>query len=333
MEKLLTISIAAYNVENYIIECLEPFTKCKRINDIEIFIIIDGGTDGTLEKAKAFEKEYPNSIIIVEKENGGWGSTVNYGIEHASGKYFKQLDGDDYFLGENIDELIDYLDLINADIIISPFYTFDDRNGEIIEKAGNEKKDKYGKEFEIREVSEDIIMSMHAMAIKTQILKENNLRLIEKCFYTDIEYIIKVMRLVNSVAFFAKPIYMYRLSRDGQSCGMKGLIKHYKEHEFVTYTILKDYDLHKKDYSGYLDTIIKKRIEKLVGAQYGIFSMLEANPRHYRELTKYNNTLKSLYPYFYQHNTCARIMKLFRRINFKGYWLMMLYYKIKYKGR
>ena len=95
MTKLLTVSIAAYNMEKYIRQALDSLLSCRHAQSIEIFVIDDGGTDHTLEIAKEYAWKHPGTVIPVHKENGGYGSTINYSIEHATGKYFKQLDGDD----------------------------------------------------------------------------------------------------------------------------------------------------------------------------------------------------------------------------------------------
>ena len=75
MSKTLTISIAGYNVEKYIRETLDSLCLGTIIEDIEVFVVDDGGKDNTYEIAKEYEEKYPNSIHAVHKENGGWGST------------------------------------------------------------------------------------------------------------------------------------------------------------------------------------------------------------------------------------------------------------------
>ena len=97
MEKILTVSIAAYNVYNYLNETLTPFLGVKGNDRLEVLIIDDGATDGTLELALEYQEKYPNVFRVIHKENGGWGSTVTTGILNATGKYFKLLDGDDYY--------------------------------------------------------------------------------------------------------------------------------------------------------------------------------------------------------------------------------------------
>ena len=78
-------------------------------DELEVLIVDDGSKDDTAEIAKRYEERYPNTFKLVKKENGGWGSTLNKGIEIGTGKYFKQLDGDDYFSHENLDDFILYL--------------------------------------------------------------------------------------------------------------------------------------------------------------------------------------------------------------------------------
>ena len=100
MGKLLTISIAAYNVEKFIKKTLDSLIVDS--DELEVLIVNDGSKDETLKIAKEYEIKYPNIFRAIDKENGGYGSTINTGIIEATGKFFKQLDGDDWFETESI---------------------------------------------------------------------------------------------------------------------------------------------------------------------------------------------------------------------------------------
>lgn len=90
--KLLTISIAAYNVEKYLEKALTSMVcSPTAMEKLEVIIEDDGSTDGTLSIAKKYEKLYPDVYRAIYKENGGYGSTINNSIVLAQGKYFKQL--------------------------------------------------------------------------------------------------------------------------------------------------------------------------------------------------------------------------------------------------
>lgn len=52
----VSIIVPAYNVEPYLVECMESITK-QTLSDIEIICINDGSTDGTLKILKAMLKK------------------------------------------------------------------------------------------------------------------------------------------------------------------------------------------------------------------------------------------------------------------------------------
>ena len=91
--KTLTISVAAYNVEETLGKTLESFNDSRVYSDLEVLIVNDGSTDHTKEIAQKYEKLAPETFKYVEKENGGHGSTINKCISVATGKYFKVIVG------------------------------------------------------------------------------------------------------------------------------------------------------------------------------------------------------------------------------------------------
>ena len=109
MKKILTISVATYNLGKMIEDNLKSFINLKNIDDIEVLIIDDGSTDNTIEIANTYQTMYPNSIKIIKQKNAGPGSTVNNGLKNATGTYFKMVDGDDWINTEGLDELIQKL--------------------------------------------------------------------------------------------------------------------------------------------------------------------------------------------------------------------------------
>ena len=93
---LLTIGIPAYNVELYIEDTVLSIAKSKNHDKLEILIINDGSSDQTLEIANRLAKEH-SCIKVIDKPNGGHGSAINAALKNATGRYFRLLDGDDWF--------------------------------------------------------------------------------------------------------------------------------------------------------------------------------------------------------------------------------------------
>ena len=66
--------------------------------DVEIIIVNDGSKDRTSEIAHDYMEKYPTIVKVVDKENGGHGDAVNSGLTYATGKYFKVVDSDDWWM-------------------------------------------------------------------------------------------------------------------------------------------------------------------------------------------------------------------------------------------
>ena len=92
MEKVLSIVIPSYNVEQTLGETIESMLDDRILSDIEILVVNDGSKDATALLGKKYEEMYPITVRYIEKENGGHGSTINRGIKEAVGKYFKVVD-------------------------------------------------------------------------------------------------------------------------------------------------------------------------------------------------------------------------------------------------
>ena len=66
------------------------------MNKLEVIVVNDGTPDNSVAVAQKYVDKYPHVFSIINKENGGHGSGINVGAEHATGKYFKVIDADDW---------------------------------------------------------------------------------------------------------------------------------------------------------------------------------------------------------------------------------------------
>ena len=68
-EKVLSISVAAYNLGEMIEDNLKSFCDSGVIDDIEVLVINDGSTDDTAKRAEVFANKYPDSIKVITQKN------------------------------------------------------------------------------------------------------------------------------------------------------------------------------------------------------------------------------------------------------------------------
>lgn len=132
MEKLLTVSVAAYNgaatLQKALESCLVADESLQAL--LDVIIIDDGSTDGTAALAHAFVQAHPGSFRLVSKVNGGYGSTLNTAVELASGRYFRTLDCDDWFDTNALQTLLRRLQSCTADAVYTNYRTVQENGAE-----------------------------------------------------------------------------------------------------------------------------------------------------------------------------------------------------------
>lgn len=120
----ISIIIPCYNVEKYIDRCLESVTKQTiGLEHMEIILINDASTDGTLDKLKLWEQRYSENIILVTyDENIRQGGARNVGLSYATGDYIGFVDSDDWIELDMYETLADEMitgpyDVVNCQLI------------------------------------------------------------------------------------------------------------------------------------------------------------------------------------------------------------------------
>lgn len=220
--KLLSFAVPCYNSAAYMEKCVDSLLKGGE--DVEIIIVDDGSTDATAAIADEYVRKYPSIIKAVHKENGGHGSAVNTGIDHAEGLFFKVVDSDDWVKEEPYMQILDTLRNLaggekTLDMLISNF---------VYEKVG-EKRHKVmrykhalpiGEMFgweDVKHFHKGQYMLMHSVIFRTKLLKECGLRLPEHTFYVDNLYVFEPLPYVKNMYYLDVNFYRYYIGRADQS--------------------------------------------------------------------------------------------------------------------
>lgn len=361
MEKILSVVIPSYNVEKFLRQTLDSFVDERVLPSVEVLIVDDGSSDGTAAIGKEYETNYPGSFRLISKENGGHGSTINRGIAECTGKYFKVVDGDDWVNTEDFVKLVERLKQCDADFVVTNYYEVNNETGEktpvkyeVLQELLKKKEhaDDCAKESPVeeraeeimqepeengndsekstlcfREIADKVMIGMHALVIRSEILKRQHIRLDEHCFYVDVEYILFPVPYVETVAYFDLYVYMYRLAQATQSVSMMGYQKHIQNHidvilhlaEFAeVYSRWKNRETEKADY-------INRRIAAMVGDQASIFMSYPVDNKEMKQkFLEFDAELKEKNPEIYSlSDTVSGTLRLLRKLKFRGYKTIM----------
>lgn len=110
----VSIVTTAYNIEGYIKQCLESIVN-QTYKDIEIIIVDDCGTDGTMEIVHSFHDD--RIKVIKHEKNMGAGWARRTGISACTGEYIITVDGDDWLDTDFIEKLVKNAEETDADIV------------------------------------------------------------------------------------------------------------------------------------------------------------------------------------------------------------------------
>lgn len=229
MDKLLSIIIPTYNMEQYLRYCLDSLLIGENLNKLEVLVINDGSKDKSSEIAHEYQDKYPEVFRVVDKKNGNYGSCINKGLEIATGKYVKVLDADDSFDAQNFEDFVNYLGEIEADLILSDFVIVDETRAVTSSKEYGFDQGVCYSMNEICVSSSFQRMQMHAVTYRLSNLKEINYIQTEGVSYTDQQWIFIPMSVVKTVYCYTKPVYRYLIGREGQTMAVKSVVK-YSDH-------------------------------------------------------------------------------------------------------
>ena len=116
MKNKISIIIPAYNVEQYIQQCIESINS-QTYKNFEVIIVNDGSTDNTLNIIQECKRKY-NWIEIIDIDNHGQGYARNMALEKAKGEYIFFFDADDFIEPLTLELAIRKIEEDNSDLVV-----------------------------------------------------------------------------------------------------------------------------------------------------------------------------------------------------------------------
>ena len=218
----ISILVPTYNQENYLREALDSLIN-QTLDDIEILCINDGSTDKTpqiLEEYRFKDKR----IKVINKQNSGYGATMNVGLDNATGDYIGILEPDDFVKNTMYENLYKLASENDLDMVKSDFYYYMTKDNSS-RQAGLIKKQNTGK---VLTVKDDIFMlklppSIWSSIYKRSFLNENNIRFLETpgASYQDTSFAFKTLSSAKRIMFTTKAYLYYRQDNENSSIHRK----------------------------------------------------------------------------------------------------------------
>jgi glycosyltransferase involved in cell wall biosynthesis len=114
---LITVAVAMYQSEDTIEAALESIYS-QGFDDLEVVIVNDASTDGSVKKAEGVDSRGIPTRIVTHRENRGLGPSRNTGINEATGRYIVFLDSDDELLPGSLSHIAEVAGASTADLLL-----------------------------------------------------------------------------------------------------------------------------------------------------------------------------------------------------------------------
>ena len=106
MTPLVSVCICSYNHEKYIEYCIESIFS-QDYRNVEILVIDDGSTDGSLNLLNDLKSKSPFPMTVLSQKNSGFiGKNFNKLFSMAKGKYVSIISSDDALLSDAISKKV-----------------------------------------------------------------------------------------------------------------------------------------------------------------------------------------------------------------------------------
>lgn len=212
----VSIIIPIYNVEDYIIECLQSVANQTMTEGVECILVDDCGKDNSVKLALDFINAYKDKIefkMLHHGHNRGLSAARNTGIKSAKGDYVYFLDSDDTIDAKCMELMYGCVEKHgNIDLVQGAFYE-------------NEKEHKDGSPYRLPESTDDQkiiknflltfagdVVGAQSRLVKKEMLIKNNLFFKEGIIHEDNHWTFFLAKYVHSMAFCREATYYHRFN-------------------------------------------------------------------------------------------------------------------------
>jgi len=122
MAPKVSVLVPIYNVELYLRQCLDSVVS-QTLKDLEIICVNDGSSDRSLDIVKEYASR-DSRVVILDKENSGYGDSLNAALDIATGEYIGIVESDDWAESNMFAYLYGLASAERAEVVKSNYFSY-----------------------------------------------------------------------------------------------------------------------------------------------------------------------------------------------------------------
>ncbi|MGK0541280.1 glycosyltransferase family 2 protein [Propionimicrobium lymphophilum] len=219
MNPAISVLVPIYNVQDYLHECLGSLAA-QDMSDVEFICINDGSKDGSRDIIQEF-LDKDSRFTVIDKENSGYGASMNRGLEKAKGEFIAILESDDFMEPYALSTLHKAITESGADVVKANFWMYWSTPTERNEFFEAIPANKAGRLIDTS-VDHGIFHakpSIWSAMYRKSFLDKNQIRFLETpgASFQDTSFTFKVWASADKVYFVHKPLVHYRQDNENSS--------------------------------------------------------------------------------------------------------------------
>ncbi|MBO4599442.1 MAG: glycosyltransferase family 2 protein [Bacteroidales bacterium] len=246
MSAKVSFVVAVYNVAAFVGECVRSLCE-QTMEDIEIVIVDDGSTDGSIEIVNQVLAQFPHrkkqTNIIRHQQNMDLPQTRWDGIMAAGGEYIIIVDGDDYVDQHMAEKLYDKAVETDADMVVCDHWIGMPTCDRVRRMAPD------GKEGDNDNLREDIInlnvaVNTWCKLVRRTVYTDNDIVWPVKGYAEDVVVSTMTAYYSKRISYLAEPLYYYRYNPQSYSRGMgvEARLKTFEDYKLNQQILLKFFE-------------------------------------------------------------------------------------------
>jgi len=214
----VSVLVPIYNVERYLDKCLSSLAA-QTMQNMEIICINDGATDASSEIAHAYEKK-DHRFRVIDKENSGYGKSMNLGLREARGEYIGIVESDDFVEPDMFESLYKVAKQYAVDIVKSDYWMHFKGTDKYYKAIGDYYCNKVISAEQVPAVF-DCNPSIWSNLYRREFLLENDIYFVESpgASFQDVAFRLKNFMCAKRAFFLPQAFYHYR--RDNENASVK----------------------------------------------------------------------------------------------------------------
>lgn len=201
--KKVSVIVPVYNTENYLFRCLDSLVH-QSLEEIEIIVVNDGSLDNAWVLMEEYKREYPEKIILVDKENGGLSDARNAGLAIAQGEFIGFVDSDDFCEPQTYEVAYQKAIENQSDIVFWDFYwVFDSGKKDIHKGLSNVSTDHICKDYLLSDPS-----ACNKLFRRT-LIENHKIRFPLSLWYEDLATTLALVKYTDNISYINQPLYNY----------------------------------------------------------------------------------------------------------------------------